>query len=158
MRVLVTGGAGAVGSVLVKTLLSAGNEVRVLDKSPGRLLEHKEPRLEVITGGIEDEATASRAVEGVEAVYQLAESFLAKPPEVFQIDVKGNINLLEAACASGVRHFIFSSTTRVYGKPQRLPIDEEHPREPENSGRPLYAVSKFTNEKLCLLYQRERGL
>jgi len=157
MRTLVTGGAGFIGRSVVNDLLAHGFEVRVLDKTKGVLAELKNPPLEIIEGGTEDQETVQQAMKNVDVVYHLAETFSSHPREALDIDVKGNVNLLEAAAKCGIKHFLFASTHRVYGKPRYLPVDEEHPLHPEESGRALYAIFKLANEKLCLSYWWERG-
>ncbi|MFQ5924960.1 MAG: NAD-dependent epimerase/dehydratase family protein [Dehalococcoidia bacterium] len=158
MRILVTGGAGFVGSALVISLLDKGLNIRVLDKTMGNLAESNKPNLEVFVAGIEDLEQVESAMKDVDVVYHLAESYSSQPREAFEIDVRGNINLLETAVKYNVGHFIFTSTARVYGKPRYLPVDEGHPCNAEDSGRPLYAISKLFGEKLCLLYHREHNL
>jgi len=158
MRILVTGGAGFMGSSVVRDLVARGVEVSVLDKTKGALAELKAPNLEIVEGRIEDREAVQQAMENVDIVYHLAESYSPQPYEVLDVDVKGNINLLETAAENGIKHFLFTSTHRVYGKPRYLPIKEEHPLNPEESGRALYAICKLTNEKLCLQYYRERSL
>jgi len=158
MRILVTGGAGFIGRSVVDDLLAHGVEVRVLDKARRALVELKSPALEIIEGGTEDQETVQQAMKDVDVVYHLAETFSSHPREALDIDVKGNVNLLEAAAKCGIKHFLFASTHRVYGKPRYLPVDEEHPLHPEESGRALYAIFKLANEKLCLSYWWERGL
>jgi len=158
MRILATGGAGFVGSSVVSDLLARGIRVRVIDKARVALPELTNSALEVVQGGIEDREMAQRAMKGTDVVYHLADTFSAKADDVLDIDVKGNINLLETAVAYGIKHFLFASTHRVYGRPRYLPIDEDHPLNPEESGRALYAIFKLANEKLCLRYWREHGL
>ncbi|MBO3755240.1 MAG: NAD-dependent epimerase/dehydratase family protein [Candidatus Brockarchaeota archaeon] len=158
MKVLVTGGAGFVGKSLVKFLLDKGVEVRVLDKVSGNLEALKDPKLELRIGGVEDPKAVQSAMDGVDAVYHLAWSFSEKPPEAFNVDVGGQINLLEAAAQFNVKHFIFASSSVVYGKPIHVPMDEDHPCVPEDSRRPLFALTKLAAEKLCFIYYKERGL
>jgi len=158
MRVLVTGGAGFVGSSVVRDLIARGIEVRVIDKAGGALPALRDGTLEVIEGAIEDRETVQDAMKGIDVVYHLADTFSSQSDEVLDMDVKGNISLLETAAACGIRHFLFASTHRVYGRPRYLPVDEEHPLNPEESGRALYAIFKLANEKLCLWYWREHGL
>ena len=158
MKILVTGGAGFIGRSVVNDLLAHGFEVRVLDKTKGALVELESPALEIIEGGTEDQETVQQAMKDVDVVYHLAETFSSHPGEALDIDVKGNVNLLEASTKCGIKHFLFASTHRVYGKPRYLPVDEEHPLHPEESGRALYAIFKLANEKLCLSYWWERGL
>lgn len=157
-RILVTGGAGFVGSSLVRSLLDKGHFVRVLDKVEGKLREWRNPNLEIVVGNIEDVEKVQIAVKGTEVVYHLAESYSPQPREVLNTDVTGNLNLLEKAREHNIKHFLFTSTTRVYGKVKYAPVDEKHPCAPEESGRPLYAIAKFTNEKLCLFYYKEYNL
>ena len=154
MKVLVTGGAGFVGTAVVNGLLARGTEVKVLDK----VRMAGQANLEAIEGGIEDRQAVERAMQGVDAVYHLADTFSSELDTALNVDVRGNMNLLEAAAENGVRHFILASTHRVYGRPRFLPVDEDHPLYPEESGRALHAVFKLANEKLCLWYCQERGL
>ena len=158
MKVLVTGGAGHVGSSVVNDLLARGTDVKVIDKVKVDIPAQKDANLEFIEGGIEDRETVLRAMKGVDVVCHLADTFSSKSEEVLDTDVKGNINLLETAVECKVRHFVFASTHRVYGRSRYLPVDEEHPLNPEESGRALYAICKLTGEKFCLWYWRERGL
>jgi len=158
MKILVTGGSGFIGRTVVSDLLAHNFAVRVLDKTREGLTEIKDPSLELIQGGIEDPEKVQEAVTGVEVIFHLAETFSANPYEVLDIDIRGNLNLLKAATEHGVKHFLFASTHRVYGRPRYLPIDEEHPLHPEESGRALYATAKLANEKLCLIYFQEHNL
>jgi UDP-glucose 4-epimerase len=158
MRVLVTGGAGFIGNSVVSDLLDRGIQVRVIDKSKGALAAGANANLEVVEAGIEDREAVQQAMQGIDVVCHLADTFSSKPHEVLNIDVKGNINLLDTAAAFRVSHFLFASTHRVYGRPRYVPLDENHPLNPEESGRALYAVFKLANEKLCLWYWREHGL
>jgi len=158
MKILVTGGAGFIGRSVVNDLLAHGFEVRVLDKTRGALAELESPALEIIEGGTEDQETVQQVMKNVDVICHLAETFSSRPSEALDIDVKGNVNLLGAAAEYGIKHFLFASTHRVYGKPRYLPVDEEHPLHPEESGRALYAIFKLANEKLCLSYWREHGL
>jgi len=114
MRVLVTGGSGFVGSSVVSDLVARGIEVRVIDKAGGALPALRNGTLEVIEGGIEDRETVQHAMNGIDVVYHLADTFSSQSNEVLDIDVKGNINLLKTAAACGIRHFLFASTHRVW--------------------------------------------
>jgi nucleoside-diphosphate-sugar epimerase len=158
MKTLVTGGAGFVGMSLVNDLLARSIEVRVLDKARGDLDALRSPALEVVEAGIEDPKAVSRAAKGIDVIYHLAETFSSDPYEIIDVDIRGNVNLLESAVENGVKHFFFVSTHRVYGKPRYVPMDEEHPLRPEESRRPMYSVSKLAREQLCLTFWRERGL
>jgi UDP-glucose 4-epimerase len=152
MRVLVTGGAGYVGSHLVDALRQAGHEVRVLDLRPANG--------DFIQGSVADRSLTAQAVRGVEVVFHLAWGFYpGDGRREVQENLSGTLNLLEAALAAGVRHFLFASTAVVYGPTGPSLVDEEYPCHPERStiGGPVYGITKLACEKLCLVYQR-RGL
>jgi UDP-glucose 4-epimerase len=142
MRILVTGGAGFMGKTIVSDLLAHGYDVRVLDKNVQPLAGLNNSHLELVTGGIED----------------LAETFSFNPFEVLDVDIKGNLILLTEAVTQKVRHFLFTSTHRVYGRPFYIPVDEEHPLHAEESGRAVYASAKLANEKMCLTFWQEQQL
>ncbi len=158
MKVLVTGGAGFMGKTVVRDLLAHDYDVRVLDKDVAGLSGMKNARLELMAGGIEDAAKVKEAVSGCNVIYHLAETFSSDPYEVLDVDIRGNLNLLKEAKEQSVRHFLFTSTHRVYGEPRYLPVDEEHPLHAEESGRAVYAAAKLANEKLCLTYWEEQDL
>jgi UDP-glucose 4-epimerase len=152
MRVLVTGGAGYVGSHLVDALRQAGHAVRVLDLHPANG--------DFVQGSVTDPSLVAQAVRDVEVVYHLAWGFYpGDERREIQENLFGTLNLLEAALAAGVRHFLFASTAVVYGPTGPSRVDEEHPCHPERStiGGPAYGITKLACEKLCLVYQR-RGL
>jgi UDP-glucose 4-epimerase len=160
MKVLVTGGAGYVGSHLVNTLRQAGHTVRVLDLKPASGEHLASTGYEFIQGSVTDPSLVARAMQDVEVVYHMAWGFY---PQDERREVRENLfgtfNLLEAALAAGVRHFLFASSTVVYGPTGPARVDEEHPCHPERStiGRSVYGITKLACEKYCLLYQR-RGL
>jgi UDP-glucose 4-epimerase len=152
MKVLVTGGAGYVGSHLVDVLRQAGHAVRVLDLHPANG--------DFIRGSVADSSLVAQAVEDVEVVYHLAWGFYpGDERREIQENLFGTVNLLEAALAIGVRHFLLASSAVVYGPTGPSLVDEEYPCHPERStiGGPVYGITKLACEKLCLVYQR-RGL
>lgn len=155
MRVLVVGGAGFVGTALVKSLLNRGESVRVLDRVMDGVETFKDhPSLEMVVGDTQDRAVVDAATKGVDAVYHSAWSFPPKPADAFQIDVGGTIHVLEAAAASQVKHILFLSSSVVYGEPAYQPIDETHPHLTEKSRDPLHALTKSTVHHLFSLYER----
>jgi UDP-glucose 4-epimerase len=158
MKTLVTGGAGFIGMSLVNDLLARNSEVRVLDKTRGSLDGIGNPALEIIEAGIEDRKAVQQAVQDIDVIYHLAETFSSDPYEIINVDIRGTVNLLDSAVENRVKHFFFASTHRVYGRPRYRPMDEDHPLHPEESRRPMYSISKLTREQLCLTYWRERGL
>jgi UDP-glucose 4-epimerase len=152
MKVLVTGGAGYVGSHLVNALRQAGHAVRGLDLRPANG--------DFIQGNVADRSLVAQAVGDMEVVYHLAWSFYpGDERREIQENLLGTLNLLEAALAAGVRHFLFASTAVVYGPTGPIQVEEEHPCHPERStiGGPVYGITKLACEKLCLVYRR-RGL
>jgi UDP-glucose 4-epimerase len=139
MRVLVTGGAGYVGSVLVEELVAAGHTVVVYDDlSKG----HRDAVIDAATfvkGDLLDAATLGRALDDhrIEAVVHMAAQSLvgesvSDPTKYYKHNVVGSLVLLEAMIARGIRRFVFSSTAAVYGNPTEQPIRESAPLAPTN--------------------------
>ena len=157
MKVLITGGSGSVGSYIVPRLAKRGWEVRVLDKDVD-IFKGEEDGIKLIKGGVEEREKVNQAVRDVDLVIHLAWSFSDEPLELFEIDLKGLLNLLQASLDNRVKQFIFVSSAVVYGSPRYTPIDEGHPREVEDSRKPAYAWAKLAAEKLCLVYHKEKGL
>jgi UDP-glucose 4-epimerase len=161
-RVLVTGGAGYIGSVVVEELLSGGAEhVVVLDDlSKGHAEAVVAPaRLEI--GDIADASLVGRLCrEGeLDAVIHLAASSLVgesvqNPAKYYRDNVVKGITLLDAVVAAGVRRFVFSSTAAVYGEPAGSPITESFETVPTNT----YGETKLAFEKALSWYQRAYGL
>ena len=156
MRVLIVGGAGEVGRYLMKDFTQRGHEVTVLDRviSPeiGNLPIH------YLQGNLTDGIFVKEAVKGKDVIIHLAWSFADDAPTIFGEDIKGHINLLEAASSSGVQSFIYTSTATVYGHAVLHPVTETHPCLIGEARKPLYALGKYTAEELCKLYHKERGL
>jgi len=158
MRIVVTGGNGSVGRELVPALLASGHHVVALDKATGVLQTISHPELEFHSGGVEDRAVAERACRGAEAIVHLAWSFSDDPRVLLEQDLLGQLVLLDAARTQRVRHFIYTSTAVVYGKPVRAPIDEEHPLRVLEARKPAYGMAKEFAEKLTLLAARTDNL
>ncbi|GBC94133.1 UDP-N-acetylglucosamine 4-epimerase [bacterium HR15] len=158
---LVTGGAGFIGSHLVRFLLTRGR-VRVLDDlSSGTLnnLEEVLPAIEFIRGSVTDATLVQKAVEGCEIVFHLAAQVsvslsLEQPTETFEVNVYGTQLLLEAARQAGVQRFVFASSAAVYGNTPRLPKRETMQPRPVSP----YAWSKWYSELLCRDYWRVYGV
>jgi len=161
MRALVVGGAGFVGQRLVKRLLKEGHHVKVLDLKQRRLRRVASPNLRLVLGSMTDPLTVRRVMKGTDVVYHLALAggFSIKSPEPVNANLRGTLNLLRSAKSQRVKQFIFASSTAVYGKPRYLPVDEEHPCNPEEeSGMRFYPLVKFSTEKLCRLFYFNFGL
>jgi len=157
MKALVTGGAGFIGSNIVKLLVQEGNDVAVLDNLSTGYLKNLDPfpTVKFIEGDIRDDKTVNLAVNGVEVIFHLAASVgntnsIENPKQDSEINVLGTINILEAARKKNVRKIVFSSSAGIFGELKHLPISEDHPVEP---GSP-YGASKLAAEKLCLAYSK----
>jgi len=158
---LVTGGAGFIGSHLVRFLLSRGR-VRVLDDfSSGELgnLEEVLSSIDLVRGSVTDAALVQKAVEGCSVIFHLAAQVsvplsLEQPVETFEVNVYGTQLLLEAARQAGVERFVFASSAAVYGDTPRLPKRETMQPRPVSP----YAWSKWYGELLCCDYWRVYGV
>jgi UDP-glucose 4-epimerase len=155
MKTLVTGGAGFIGSNIVKLLLAEGHTVTVLDNllSGYRTNLAPFPQVRFVEGDIRDEAAVDNVMSGVDVVFHLAASVgnkrsIEHPLTDSDINVMGTLRLLEAARRHGARKFVFSSSAGIFGELKTLPIREDHPCEPDSP----YGASKLGAEKLCLAY------
>jgi UDP-glucose 4-epimerase len=164
-RVVVTGGAGFVGSHLVDRLLADSRaEVVVLDNlHRGRLTNlarhQADPRLRVIEGDIRDAALVSETVRGAKHVYHLAaqSTVMGAVQDLdysFSTNVVGTFNVLRESAAAGVKRVVFASSREVYGEPIELPVDEGQPLLAIN----FYGASKVVGEAYCRAFRRASGL
>lgn len=162
MAVLVTGGAGFIGSHLVEKLLEVGYDVVVLDDlSSGKIknLDLKNPKVSFFKGDVCDRKIVKKVLKDVDVVFHLAAlvdvPFSVKHPTIVNhVNVCGSLNVLEESVKKHVKKFIFASSCAVYGEPQYVPIDEEHPTNPLSP----YAVSKLTVERYCRIFNQLYGL
>jgi UDP-glucose 4-epimerase len=151
MRILVTGGNGSVGQGLIPHLLDRGHQVIVLDKELGVARKIAHPQLSLVEGAVEDPAAVAEASRGAEVIIHLAWSFSDDPEFLFDHDLKGHLLLLQAAREQKARHFIYTSTAVVYGKPVHVPIGEDDPLQVLTARKPAYGVAKEFAEKLTFL-------
>ena len=158
MRILVTGGNGSVGRELIPALLARGHSVVALDKEIGGLQALSHPGLKLVQGAVEDATVVGESARGTEVIVHLAWSFSDDPRVLLEQDLRGHLGLLEAARSQQVRHFIYMSTAVVYGKPVRVPIDEDHPLRVLEARKPAYGLAKEFAEKLTLLKARVEAL
>jgi UDP-glucose 4-epimerase len=161
MRVLVTGGAGYVGSVSADALVAAGHDVVVLDDLTTGHRAAVPPAAELVAGSYTDasgtEALLRRA--GIEAILHCAARSLVgesvlDPAKYYRDNVAGGVALLEAARSAGVGRIVFSSTAAVYGVPDATPIPEDAPLRPINT----YGETKRTFEGALRWYGEAYGL
>lgn len=151
--ILVTGGAGYIGSHAVLALLRAGYSVVVLDNLEYGHQEFVEDvlKVELVVGDISDRATLDKlfATHNIEAVMHFA-AYIAvgesvtNPAKYYRNNVNGTLTLLEAMVAADVKKIVFSSTCAIYGMPKQVPMTEDHPQDPISP----YATSKWMVERM----------
>jgi len=160
MKVLVTGGSGRVGGYALRELLEHGHSVASCGHTP--------PAVEGVThipadiGNLESVRSALRGQDAVVHLAGVAHPKRATPEQLMQANVMGTFNVLEAAVREGVGKVVFGSTDATYGfafsrepmTPRYLPVDEEHPCEPEDE----YGLSKVIDEMMCRRYSLAYGL
>ena len=161
-NILVTGGAGFIGSHLVRGLVEEGHRVSVIDNfSTGRreTLAGLEDRITLVEGDIRDPEAVGDLLGEVEAVFHQAalpsvpRSF-ADPVETTSVNTGGTLSLLEAARKSGISLFVFASSSSIYGDAAAEAKTEDLPPYPLSP----YAVSKLAGEEFCRLYRKLYGL
>lgn len=160
-KVLVTGGAGFIGSHIVDLLLEAGARVSVLDDLSTGSLANLDPRVNLYKGQIQDRDLIQEVVDRERPDYVIHQAAqvdvqvsLRDPGADAGANILGTINLLEACRAGGVRKVVYASSAAVYGNPRYLPVDEEHPIGPLSG----YGISKHTAERYLAVYRAVHGL
>jgi UDP-glucose 4-epimerase len=161
MKILVTGGAGYIGSFMVKRLLERGDEVIVVDSLERGRKDAVDPRAKLYIGSLLDKDLISKifsenkfdAVINFAGYISMGES-VENPYIYFYNNVFSALNVMEEMVKTKTNNFIFSSTAGVYGNPIKLPIPEDHPKNPENP----YGESKLMVEKLMFWYRETHGL
>jgi UDP-glucose 4-epimerase len=161
MRILVTGGAGFIGSHLADRLVEAGHNVRVLDNlsSGKRSNLARAAGVELVEGDIRDAATVHRALKEIEVVYHLAavasvQASIDDPLGTHGSNFVGTLNLLEAARVHGARRLVYASSAAVYGDTDVLPVSERSLTNPLSP----YAADKLAGEHYLKFYGAKHGL
>ena len=161
MKILVTGGAGYIGSVATEMLLDKGHEVAVFDNLERGHAEAVDARAQLIRGDLRDRDPIRQALQAIQpeavlhfAAYALVGESMQDPLLYFRNNVEGGIHLVEAMVETGVKKMIFSSTCATYGQPDRMPMTEDLPQKPTNP----YGSSKLMLEKILLWCQERKGL
>ena len=156
-NVLITGGAGFIGSNLVKYLIEEGNSVTVLDNFMSGYRSNLKlfPSIRIIKGDVRDKNVVETAMKGAEIVFHLAASVgnkrsIDNPIMDAEINVIGTLQVLEAVRKEGVRKIVTSSSAGIFGELKTIPIKEDHPIEPDSP----YGCTKLCEEKLCLSYSK----
>jgi nucleoside-diphosphate-sugar epimerase len=163
-KILVTGGAGFIGSNLVEALLRQGHQVRVLDnfstgKRENLVFEKDDPSLEIIDGDIRDLGTCQKATMGIHYVFHQAalasvQRSLEDPLTTQAVNANGSLNILLAARDAGVKRVMYASSSSIYGDTPTLPKMEEMPPNPLSP----YALQKYIGEQYCRLFSQLYGL
>jgi UDP-glucose 4-epimerase len=156
VNVLVTGGAGFIGSNLVRGLVERGDDVRVLDNfSTGNRANLEGLDVDVVEGELRSYERVHNAVRGVDVVFHLGA--LGSVPRSVQdpltssaVNIEGTLNVLLAARDAGVRRVVYSSSSSVYGPRRELPVREDLPPDPISP----YGVAKLAAERYCVSFSR----
>lgn len=159
MKVLVTGGAGYIGSCVAAQLVEAGHEVRVLDDLSNGHRQAVPGAASLTVGDIGDRKLLDQCLNGVEAVMHFAAYIevgesMQQPLKHFQNNSAKAMTLLQACIDHSVRRFVFSSTAALFGNPLQVPIDEDHPLQPTSA----YGESKHLVERTLRWVQEIHGL
>jgi len=161
MNILVTGGAGFIGSHLTQRLLADGHRVRVLDDlSTGKKSNLEQcPTVEFIQGDVGDLDTVAIAVQGCQAVFHKAaiasvQRTVEEPLSSSRVNYQGTLNVLDAATKAGVKRVVFAASSAAYGNLKTLPASEANAVDPLSP----YAVDKMASEFACRVYTQLHGL
>lgn len=164
MKMLVTGGAGFIGSYLCERYVNAGHTVICLDNFMNGNLGNLRPLLirrnfKLVVGDIRDFDFLEKTMQGVDTIVHLAAQIhvdrsIVEPKLTFDINVGGTLNLLELARRHDVPKFIYTSTSEVYGTAQYAPMDERHPLLAPH----VYGASKIAADRLCFAYMQTYDL
>jgi UDP-glucose 4-epimerase len=161
MNVLVTGGAGYIGSICVEELINEGHQVTVLDNLSEGHRSAVDPRARFVEGNLGNGELVSRVLQETKAeaiihfaAHALVGESMQNPGKYFRNNVALGLELLESAVKNGVKKFVFSSTCATYGPPDRVPMTEDLPQRPINP----YGESKLMFEKMLQWYRNIYGL
>lgn len=161
MRILVTGGAGYIGSHMVALLRSAGHHVVVVDNLLSGHREAVPKDVRLVEADIRDQTTLTNVLreEKIEGIFHFASRIqvgesMSNPRLYWRDNFSSGVELLEAALDAKVERFVFSSTAAVYGDPVEVPIPEDHPKAPVN----VYGETKLAMEAMLNSYSRAYGL
>jgi UDP-glucose 4-epimerase len=158
-QALVTGGAGFIGSNVVRALVERGWSVRILDNLTTGYRENLDSipkdQLELVVDDVRDADAVRRHAAGCQAIFHLAASVgnlksMEQPRVDAEINVLGTLAVLEAMHANKTPKLVYSSSAAIFGEVQYLPLDEAHPAEPDSP----YGVTKLAAEKHCLAYSK----
>ncbi|MCK4391526.1 SDR family NAD(P)-dependent oxidoreductase [Candidatus Bipolaricaulota bacterium] len=157
--ILVTGGSGFIGRHLVNALLSLGKQVVILDNLFTALNKEAPPGTMLVQADVRDYRKIAEVAKGVELIFHLAANAsgavsIEDPRYDLETNAMGTFNVLEVALSARVKRFVYVSSASVYGRPQRFPMDEEHPTRPFMP----YGASKLAGELFCHSFFETYGL
>ena len=161
MKILITGGAGYIGSFMIRQVCNREDEVVVVDSLERGHRDAVDPKIKLIIGDLKDKSFVDSifSKEKFEAVVHfagyisMAES-VSNPYLYFNNNLNVSLNVIESMVKHRINNFIFSSTAGVYGNPVNIPISEDHPKNPTNP----YGESKLMVEKILSWYRKRYGL
>ena len=144
MKILVTGGAGYIGSVLVNKLITSGHQVKVIDDLSNGFKENIDEKADFIQGSILDNDKLNQALDSVEVVFHLAAKIRVeegeREPELYKkVNIEGTLNLINKCTEKNIKKLIFASTAAVYGDPEDYPVNEKSKVNPVN----VYGATKL---------------
>ncbi len=157
-RVLITGGAGFIGSHLAEDLVKGGYQVKILDDfSAGNvnnilpLFNYK--NFKMVRGSVTDKELVTKAMSDIDVVFHLAaqvhvDRSIIEPRHTFDVNTLGTLNVLDAALEQNTELIAYASTSEVYGSAKYVPMNEDHPLNPASP----YAASKAAADRLCFSY------
>jgi UDP-glucose 4-epimerase len=161
MHIIVTGGAGYIGSICSEELINAGHTVTIFDNLTEGHRAAVDPRAKFIKGDLANRDEIFKAMVGAkpDAVMHFAANALVgesmtNPSKYFRNNVAAGVNLLDAMIDAGIKKFVFSSTCATYGSPEKIPMDERLPQKPINP----YGQSKLMFEQILHWYDKIHGL
>ena len=159
MKVLVTGGAGYIGSVLVDRLITGGHQVNVIDDLSNGYSENIHKGAKFFQGTILDTELLNKALHQTEVVLHLGakirvEEGESKPELYKQVNIEGTLNLLKLCQEKGISKFVFASTAAVYGNPKDFPVTESSKEAPVN----VYGQTKLEIDKYLAKNAVDQGI
>jgi len=164
VNILITGGAGFIGSHLARSLVKSGHRVTILDDFSNGDLRNvwdliREKKVKLIKGDIRDEKLLSDITHGIDTIFHLAaqihvDKSVLEPKMTFDVNTIGTLNILDLAAKRDFEKIIYASTSEVYGTALTEKIDENHPLNPQSP----YGASKAAADRLCYAYIQTYGM
>lgn len=157
MKIFISGATGFVGGHLAENLINEGHEIRTLARQSSDVSFIKSLGVEIVYGDLVHYPSVKNAVEGCELIYHTARArpeITRKKSVYYDINVRGTDNIMRAAIESGTRHVVHCSSTKVYGQPKKIPVNESSPTNPIS----FHDITKLESEKVVLEYAKKRGL